>query len=127
MPRYFFHVRDGQDYLDPDGTELKDLAAAQIYSLQVVTQILSTPGSEFWNGEDDVAGRLRLERLCQLTFDSAGKGVIGRHWTIELRRKVDQAPAVSSANGRHAPTGCRTQMRALDAVGSGQAALPVRH
>lgn len=77
MPRYFFHVRDGQEYLDSDGTELKDLAAAQIYSLQVVTQILSAPGSEFWNGED---WRLHVEdeagsELFRLQFQAVVKPV----------------------------------------------------
>ncbi len=75
MPRYFFHVRDGQEYLDPDGTELKDVAAAQIYALQVVTQVLSTAGSDFWNGED---WRLQVEdeagtELFRLLFQAVMK------------------------------------------------------
>lgn len=52
MPRYFFHVRDGQEYLDADGSELEDLAAARRHSVQIAAQLLGQPGSEFWEGQD---------------------------------------------------------------------------
>ena len=63
MPRYFFHVRDGQEYLDADGSELENFAAAQLYSLQIMTQLLSTVDYALWNGQE---WRLHVE-------DEAGK------------------------------------------------------
>jgi len=85
MPRYFFHVRDGQEYLDTEGTELKDLAAAQTYALQVVTHLIGKQGSEFWDGED---WRLHVEdeaslELFRLQFQAVMKPVPYR-WGVGL-------------------------------------------
>ena len=52
LPRFFFHVRDGTEYLDAEGSELKDLRTAQLQSLQVVSQLLGNLDSKFWNGQD---------------------------------------------------------------------------
>lgn len=51
MPRYFFDVRDGQEYLDDEGSELENLAAARRQSLQVAAQLVGELGSDFWNGQ----------------------------------------------------------------------------
>ena len=72
MPRYFFHVRDGQEHLDTGGSELEDLAAARRYSVQVAAQLLGELDSEFWDGQDwrlhveDEAGK----ELFQLRFQA---------------------------------------------------------
>ena len=75
MPRYFFHVRDGQEYLDTEGSELESLEAARLQSLQVATQLLSGLGSEFWNGQDwhlHVEDEVGKELFC-LYFHAAIK------------------------------------------------------
>jgi hypothetical protein len=52
MPRYHFHVADGRDYPDLQGTELADLAAARHEALRFTGALLSQPEHDFWNGED---------------------------------------------------------------------------
>ena len=73
MPRYFFHVRDGQEYLDTNGSELADVAAARQHSVEVATQLLGAPSLEFLNGEDwhlhveDDSGRVLFRLNFQAT------------------------------------------------------------
>ena len=54
MPRYFFHIRDGQDFPDAEGTELPDRSAVRGEALQAAGEILKgTKGTgEFWAGDD---------------------------------------------------------------------------
>ena len=54
MPRYFFHVRDGRDYPDDEGTELPDLAAVRTEALKASGEMLrdSKGRAEFWSGDD---------------------------------------------------------------------------
>jgi hypothetical protein len=68
MPRYFFHVHDGQDLPDTEGTELPNVAAAQSEAIRASGDMLSNhKGSAgFWAGEDwtmnvtDATGRSLL-------------------------------------------------------------------
>lgn len=48
MPRYFFHVEDGQSYADLQGTELEDLAAARRESVRFAGALLADQPDEFW-------------------------------------------------------------------------------
>lgn len=70
MPRYFFHVQDGQDFPDLEGTELPDLAAARAQAVQFAGSLLADQPETFWaSGEwhlqvTDEAGL----SLFQLTF-----------------------------------------------------------
>ena len=54
VPRYFFHIRDGQDFPDTEGTELPDLKAVRTEALQASGEMLrSNKGTpEFWSGDD---------------------------------------------------------------------------
>lgn len=53
MPLYYFHLRDGVDVLiDPEGSELTDLAAAQRQAMVAARSLLSV---------DALEGRLRLD------------------------------------------------------------------
>jgi hypothetical protein len=72
MPRYFFHVSDGDDYPDLHGTELPDLSAARNEAVRFAGALLSDHGEKFWTSgewtmrvanEDDLT-------LFQLTFFS---------------------------------------------------------
>ena len=49
MPRYFFHVIDGHDIPDPDGTELPDRSAARAQALRASGEILRDMGQDFWD------------------------------------------------------------------------------
>ena len=54
MPRYFFHVRDGQDLPDTEGTELPDLKTVRTEALRASGEMLRgvEDKAEFWSGND---------------------------------------------------------------------------
>jgi hypothetical protein len=50
--RYFFHLKDGKEILDHEGTELRDASALKQEALMMTTELLGgMSGNEFWNGE----------------------------------------------------------------------------
>ena len=70
MPRYFFHLRDGQELIDHDGTELAGADDARAHAVIHSGEILKDTGSKFWDGQEwrlwvtDEAG----ETVCSLRF-----------------------------------------------------------
>jgi hypothetical protein len=52
MPRYHFHVVDGRDYTDLQGTELPDLDAARAEALRFTGALLSDGDKGFWDGAE---------------------------------------------------------------------------
>ena len=72
MPRYFFHVINGTEMIDDEGTELADLSAARSEAIVVSGEMLKDLGGKFWhNGEwqirvTDEAGH----KVCALTFSA---------------------------------------------------------
>ena len=52
MPRYYFHVIDGRDIIDSEGTELADLREARVEAIHLAGSILRDEGDKFWNGEE---------------------------------------------------------------------------
>jgi hypothetical protein len=53
MPRYYFHLQDGQILLDDTGDELPDLAHAQNEAVRATSDILKGAGratAALWNG-----------------------------------------------------------------------------
>jgi hypothetical protein len=72
MPRYFFHVFDGKDLPDLEGTELPDDAAAKVEAIIATGSMLSDIGGTFWDGEEWM---MRVDRadggtLCELRFSA---------------------------------------------------------
>jgi hypothetical protein len=51
MPRYYFHVRDGEAYPDLQGTVLDDLEAAKVEAVRFAGDLLAHNGAKFWDGE----------------------------------------------------------------------------
>lgn len=49
MPRYFFHVLDGQDFPDDRGVELPDLRAARKEAVRVAGNLLLDISESFWS------------------------------------------------------------------------------
>ena len=49
--RYYFHVRDGSDHRDDQGTELPDLQAARDHAVRYFGDLLRHAPPKFWNGE----------------------------------------------------------------------------
>jgi hypothetical protein len=72
MPRYFFHVIDGVEMLDTEGTVLASVDEARTEAIVVSGQMLKDLGGRFWgNGQwqvrvEDEAGN----KVCALTFSA---------------------------------------------------------
>jgi hypothetical protein len=72
MPRYYFHVRDGKEIPDTEGSVLADADAARAEAIVLSGAMLKDLGGEFWsNGEwqirvVDEAGN----KVCALTFSA---------------------------------------------------------
>jgi hypothetical protein len=53
VPRYFFHVTDGENYPDLQGTVLeKKDAAARTEAVRFSGQLLNDTPDKFWSGEE---------------------------------------------------------------------------
>ena len=50
MPRYFFHVQDGKDILDTEGTDLADLTEARNEAIAAAGEMIRSTGHTVWNG-----------------------------------------------------------------------------
>lgn len=49
MPRYFFHVMDGQDFPDHQGVEVADLPDARRHAIRVAGNLLLDISDTFWS------------------------------------------------------------------------------
>lgn len=49
MPRFFFHVRDGETFPDEEGTELADLATVRLSAVQSFAQTMIDNVDELWS------------------------------------------------------------------------------
>ena len=70
MPRYYFHVKDGKEFRDLQGTDLVDLAAARREALRFTGDLLNEQQNGFWTGEDwamDVTDHAGIP-IFKLTF-----------------------------------------------------------
>jgi hypothetical protein len=52
MPRYFFHVHDGENFTDLQGTVLDDDNAARIEAVRFSGDLLRSGAEKFWNGQE---------------------------------------------------------------------------
>ena len=52
MPRFFFHLHDGTDHPDREGSFLPSLEAARGHAAAYLGKLLRDGGNEIWNGED---------------------------------------------------------------------------
>jgi hypothetical protein len=77
LPRYFFHVIDGREILDHEGTELLGLKEARAEAIRTAGAILRDEGDEFWNGTEwhmnvtDAAG----QSVLKLRFSADDQGL----------------------------------------------------
>jgi len=77
MPRYFFHVIDGREILDNEGSELAGLKEARVEAIQLAGAILRDEGDTFWRGVEwhmDVTDASVLSVL-KLHFSAADQGI----------------------------------------------------
>lgn len=52
MPRFFFHLHDGTEHPDTEGSYLPSLEAARGHAAVYLGKLLRDGGNEIWNGED---------------------------------------------------------------------------
>lgn len=52
MPRYFFHVDDGDFVADETGTALESRDAARTVAVQAAAEVLADLDGKFWNAGD---------------------------------------------------------------------------
>lgn len=52
MPRYFFHVADGDKFLDLHGTVLDNDTTARAQAVRFFGQLLSDKPDKFWSGQE---------------------------------------------------------------------------
>jgi hypothetical protein len=52
MPRYFFHVQDGQDFTDEEGIVLADPDAARVMAVITSGEMLKAFAGKFWVERD---------------------------------------------------------------------------
>jgi hypothetical protein len=52
VPRYFFHVADGENFPDLQGTVLENDAAARTEAVRFSGQLLSAKPDKFWSGQE---------------------------------------------------------------------------
>ncbi|HZW48058.1 MAG TPA: hypothetical protein VFF61_11060 [Microvirga sp.] len=48
MPRYFFHVHDGSEQPDREGSELVDMGQVRSEAVRLTGEILRDMGGRFW-------------------------------------------------------------------------------
>jgi len=72
MPRYFFHINDGADSPDTEGTVLPDTVAAHAQAVATAGAVLKEKGERLWDGPEwrmtviDEAG----QTICDLQFSA---------------------------------------------------------
>lgn len=76
MPRYFFHVHDGQNWRDDDGTEFPGLDEARLEAVRYVGRLVhdqarSIAAGEDWHLELTDATGLILFRIDVLASNTA--------------------------------------------------------
>jgi len=52
MPRYFFHVHDGETYPDMQGTEFPNLLAARMEAVRFIAALLAEKPERFWQSTE---------------------------------------------------------------------------
>jgi hypothetical protein len=52
MPRYFFHLDDGELSRDQDGSECADLDSARAEAVKLSGALLKDTGGDFWKSRD---------------------------------------------------------------------------
>lgn len=70
MPRYFFHIHDGDELIDDQGTVLAGHDQARAYAITVAGELLRNAGKTSWDGTE---WRLRVtddegNKICTLMF-----------------------------------------------------------
>lgn len=75
MPRFFFHIRDGESVEDPDGMFLPDARTARLEAIRSARDIMA---------EDVRRGRLSLSSSIEVT-DENGEPILA----VPFREVVD--------------------------------------
>lgn len=52
MPRFFFHVHDGESFIDDTGQEIASLEDARRHAARYAADLLLSDPDRFWSGEE---------------------------------------------------------------------------
>ena len=87
MPRYFFHLHDGVDVLDPEGTVLRGHEEAKAQAIMTAGEIVREKGKEFLDESCmTVVGEGRTNRLY-LNVQRGMLSLTGRHGRTLVHRR----------------------------------------
>ena len=92
MPRYFFHIVDGRNVRDEEGTELPSIYVAQAEAIRLSGEVLRDMGVRFW---DVTEWRLEVE-------DERARVLFVLHFSAEerlLQRDAEPGPASGPSDG----------------------------
>ena len=73
MPRYFFHVDNGESHTDAEGTELSGLESAREHAVSYFADILRDAARSFWDSGDLV---MRVTNETGLVFFTLHFGAV---------------------------------------------------
>ena len=86
MPRYFFNIRDGKEWIDDRGTVLPGITEARAHAITTAGEMLRDHGRAFWGGTEwrmwvtEEAG----VTVCALRFSAESSGPDGAGKTAPL-------------------------------------------
>ena len=79
MPRYFFHVHDGKDFIDDEGAEFASLDEARVGAVVLASDLLKESAGTFRDGEEwsldvaDVRGLILFSLMFTAVAAPAGR------------------------------------------------------
>ncbi len=79
MPRFYFHIHDGEFIPDEDGTELPDVSAARIEAARYAGQLLANKPEQAWETEGwsvEVTDDHRLVLFKLIVLATAGPALV---------------------------------------------------
>jgi hypothetical protein len=77
--RVFFHVQDGHQYVDLQGTELEDISVARTEAIKFAGQLLIDRPQDLWKADEwtmrvtDAADLTLFQLVVLATDDAAGR------------------------------------------------------
>ena len=81
LPRYYFHLHDGQELLDDEGVLIGDDSTARAEAIRAAGEMLRDTAGRLWNGEDwrMLVVKETGETVCSLYF-SLERGAPKQPW-----------------------------------------------
>ena len=72
MPRYYFHIDNGQSFPDEDGTELANLTVAKCEAIKMAGAMICDAAGKFWDSAEWTMTATDERRLTLFTLQIVG-------------------------------------------------------